>query len=691
VKGLLAESSSRYFLERRLRSADDVEVQDVTASELVGAWGFDLQGMDGRLTAGQDWYQYIAGTWLSTTEIPADRTKWTAFAQVAKLTQTQLKQLLEEGASAGTKTGDFYASYMDVDERELRGVTPILPTVELIRDISSGSQLAHFLGATQYEFGSSLFSLDIGADDRDPYMNVANLGLSGLGMPSRDYYLEDAYADKKQAYQKMVGDLLAVVGWPEPSTAAEKVIAFETELAKVTWDQARLRDPEKTYNKMQVRELSTEAPGFDWSAFMRGAGGITDDATLIVSAWDKSAEDGVIGAAKLLESADLSAVKAWAAAQVLKGCGSYLNKAAFDVKFAYSQALTGQEQPKERWELAVSATSSFMSDAVGQAYVERFFPASAKESAVELTLLLKEAFKRRIEKVAWMSETTKAAALRKLEAFTFDVGYPEKWIDYSSLKVDKKDLYGNLVRALALKWQFDLDQLGKPVDRAYWGMAPQTVNAYFDFTRNGCVFLAAILQPPFFSPNGDMAVNLGGIGGVIGHEMTHGFDDSGSRYDETGTLNDWWSTEDRAEFSQRAEAYGQQFATFTNDLPPGMHIRPELTMGENLADLGGVNIAYDALEMWLENHDYNPTPPMLRDDGDVAKEAKRRFFAGWGQVWRTKIRPGALQSQLLSDPHSPGVARATIPVQNVDGWYEAYDVEEGDHMYIAPEQRAVIW
>eukprot|EP00429_Kryptoperidinium_foliaceum_P009194 CAMPEP_0176026818 /NCGR_PEP_ID=MMETSP0120_2-20121206/13143_1 /TAXON_ID=160619 /ORGANISM="Kryptoperidinium foliaceum, Strain CCMP 1326" /LENGTH=726 /DNA_ID=CAMNT_0017360019 /DNA_START=89 /DNA_END=2269 /DNA_ORIENTATION=+ len=692
----LLQYQRRLMLEVSAKAQAEVRLNQFSGDALgefvLGDWGLNLSAMNTSVPPGDDFYDYVNGVWLKTTEIPSDETSWSSFALLGKQVETQVHGILKS-APLDTLPGLLYHSFMDESTVNALGAQPLKPDLDKIMDIRDAAGFAEYVGTTNFGLGSSPFSLYIDADPKRPDFNVAHLGQSGLGLPSRDYYLQTKFDDLKQAYGETIGKMLDLAGWPDASAAALAVLKLEERIANVSWPKSRLRDPNLSYNKMTPGDLPTKAPGFAWEAYMRSAGDIPSNTTLIVSAYSEGGEDGVVGIARVLNETALSDLRSWAAWHLVRGAAGYLSEPFADAKFDfYNKRLAGQVEQSARWKRAVSVANSFIGDAVGEEFVRLYFPDVAKRRMDELTELLRKAFAARIQKVSWMTDGTKSKALDKLHSFRFEVGRPKKFRSYDGLKFTEADLFGNLARAIEWDWRFDLQKLGQKVDDDYWGMPPQVVNAFFDPTKNKCVFLAAILQPPFFSADGDMSVNFGGIGAVIGHEMTHGFDDQGRQYDAEGKLNDWWTQRDAEEFNRRAKAYGEQFANFTRSLPPGAHIKPELTMGENIADLGGLTIAYDAYHLWLEKagSSYAPEAPLLMPNDD-GLEGDRRYFAGWGQVWRAKYTDGALQMRLLSDPHSPGPARGIVPVQNSDAWYAAYHVGEDQAMFLDASQRVQIW
>lgn len=455
-------------------------------------------------------------------------------------------------------------------------------------------------------------------------------------------------------------------------------MALEEKLANASWSDAARRDSIKNYNAMaDVADLQSRAPGFDWVAFLKEAGNLPGSSKIVVGALG-----GVVGIAKILGETDITLLRSHMAFHSISQVAPYLSERFVNASFRFSKAMSGQKTLSPRWKRGVSALNGHMGEAVGREFVHKYFPASAKKTVEGLTLELKKAFKVRLQNVAWMTNVTKQKALDKLASFSIQVGYPKKFRDYTNLTVDATDLYGNILRSKAFEWEWDLGKLGKPVDKDEWAMNPQTVNAYNMPIFNQVVFPAAILQPPFFDAAADMAINFGGIGGVIGHEMTHGFDDEGHLYDAKGQLADWWTPADSKEFKLRADAYGQQFAKFDLGIPNAT-INPNLTLGEDLADLGGLTLALDAYTASLTGKD--PLYPAAHEEGI------RRVFLGWAQVWREKKRTDALLQQLTSDPHPPAVARVNVPMSNIAAWYQVFDVQEGQKGFLPEAERAVIW
>ena len=483
------------------------------------------------------------------------------------------------------------------------------------------------------------------------------------------------FADKKAKYAGFVTRMLTLAGWPDPAGAAQKVIAFEQKIAEVSWARAQERDPDRMYHPETLAELEKSAPGFDWPTFFKAAD-LGSPATVVVGT-----DTAVTKIAALAGATPIDTLKDWAALHLAINAAPDLSKDFVTASFEFNNhELQGQPQERPRWKRAVAAVDSSLGEAVGQAYVAKFFPPDAQQKMVGLTHDLRDAFHERLEHNTWMSPQTKQKALEKLAAFDFQIGYPKKWRDYSALHVSTDDLFGNVERSTAFEWNFWVGHLGHPVDKDQWDMTPQTVNAYNNPVFNEVVFPAAILQPPFFNNAADPAINYGAIGGVIGHEMTHGFDDQGRKFDAHGRLHDWWTPEDAKRFAELGKRFGAEYAAM--DILPGAHINPELTMGENIADLGGLTLALQAYHTYLHG---KPAPVLNGTTGD------QRVFLGWAQVWRAKVRPDAARQRLVIDPHSPPMARVNGPTENIDAWYSAFDVKPGETHYLAPKDRVIIW
>jgi putative endopeptidase len=649
-----------------------------------GAWGFDVSGENRAIKPGDDFNAFANGTYIDHLTIPADQTRYGSFNMLRDLSEARVHSILQEAAAKETmvepsrssgKIGAAYKAFMDEARVEQLGIKPLEKALAEVRAVKTRSDLARLMGKSAGGVQFSLFDVGIGPDDKDPNRYVIQVAQGGLGLPDRDYYLLPRFAAKKAAYQAYVAQILGMAGWPNAAAEAQAIVDFETKVAEVSWAKDQMRDPDAVYNPMTVAELQQMAPGLDWSGLMQGAELGAESHVLI------DAKTAFPKIAALYASTPLETLKAWEAFHLANNSASYLNKAFTDAKFEfYGHTLTGQEAQKPRWKRAVSAVNSGLGEAVGEVYVARYFPPESKAKMEALIANLRTALGHRIERLEWMSPQTKAEALKKLANFDVQVGYPKKWRDYSALVIRSDDLYGNMQRSQAFEWAYQRERLHKPVDKDEWLMTPQTVNAYNNPDFNEVVFPAAILQPPFFNPNADPAVNYGAIGAVIGHEMTHGFDDQGRKYDANGRLADWWSAEDAKKFEARTDQLGASYEKI--DILPDAHINGKLTMGENIADLGGILTALDAYHESLHGQ---PAPVIDGLTGD------QRFFLGFAQIWRGKTRADALRQQMVTDPHSPEKARVDGVVPNVDAWYKAFDVKPGDKLYRSPEDRTRIW
>jgi putative endopeptidase len=531
------------------------------------------------------------------------------------------------------------------------------------------------MGRSPLGFQSAIFDLDIEADAKDPGRYAVYIDVGGLGLPDRDYYLKPEFAEEKKGYQAYAASLLKEIGWTDPDAAARSIVDFETKLAQASWTRAEERDPDKTYNPTSLAALATYAPGFDFKAFLASAElGSVDRIVL-------EANTAFPKVTAIYASTPVETLKAWQAFHLVDAAAPYLSDRFVQDRFAFrNHELVGQPEIQPRWKRGVGFINRTQGEAVGRLYVAQYFTADAKAKMDALVGHLKEALNARLERVDWMSPQTRAKAVEKLSKFTVKIGYPVKWRDYSALAVRPDDLYGDAERSEAFNWERQVKRMNGPVDKLEWDMTPQTVNAYYNSSNNEIVFPAAILQPPFFDASADPAINYGGIGALIGHEMTHGFDDEGRKYNGEGRLSDWWSADDAAKFQVRADRLGAQYSSF--EPLPGAHIKGELTMGENIADLGGVLLALDAYHASLHGQ---PAPVIDGLTGD------QRFFLGFAQIWREKIRDDAQREQLVSDPHSPSHFRVVGTLRNVDAWYQAFDVKPTDPMYVAPDQRVRIW
>jgi putative endopeptidase len=648
--------------------------------QAAAGFGFDVAGMDRSVQPGNNFYNYANGTYVAHLTIPPDQSAYGAFNKLRDLSEQRTHDILEKAASGGgtgqiAKAGLFYKAFMDEAAVETKGLTPLKADLDQARAIASAADFARVNGLATKSFLGSIVDTSIAPDSKDPTKYSITLSQSGLAMPDRDYYLSPEYADARGKYTAFIEHLLTLAGWPDAHAAATRIADFETAIAKASWDRAARRDDDKTYNPTTLADLQKAAPDFDWAAYFNAAGLGSPDRVVL------SENTAIVQIAELAAKTPVQTLRDWEAFHVIVDASGVLPKAFVDARFDfYGKTLQGQPQDKPRWKRAVAATEGALGEAIGQEYVAQFYPPVARQQMDILTAALRQAFHERLEHNTWMTPETKQKALDKLATFDFQIGNPKKWRDYSALDVQPDDAYGNAERAVAFEWNFWLGHLGKPVDRDLWEMFPQTVNAYNEPLLNEVVFPAAILQPPFFDPNADPAINYGAIGGVIGHEMTHSFDDQGRKHDAMGRLHNWWTAEDAKRFEAKAKQYGAEFARM--NILPGAHINPALTMGENIADLGGLTLALQAYHDSLHGQ---PAPVVDGFSGD------QRVFLGWAQVWRAKVRDAAARQRLTIDPHSPPMARVNGPIQNIDAWYDAFGVKEGQTMYLAPDQRVVIW
>ena len=650
----------------------------------MGPWGFDTAGMDRSVRPGQDFSGFASGAWLRGNEIPADRASWGSFHALGELSETRTRRLVE-GYSLGNpdrdgdraKVAALYRSFLDEAAVEAAGARPLQPLVARIRAVDSKDALAETMAQALGGFGNSFFTAQVFDDMRAPETNALYLFQGGLGLSDRDFYLDQRFAAQKTRYQQYVEQMLGLIGWERPAEAAAAIVAMETTIAQSHWNRADSRDRSKTYNAVTLADLESQAPGFPWRRFFAAAG--MDQAERAV-AWQNTAFPGI---ARVFAETDLDVLKAWQAFHVADNAAPYLSRQFVDARFEFrNRFLNGQPQNRDRWKRALTFAETGMGDAIGQDYVRLYFPPESRAQMSALVDNLKTAMRHRLENLTWMSAETKAQALAKLATFEVRIGMPEVWQDYSQLRVANDDLFGNASRVAAFNWDDQRRRIGQRVDRREWGMTPQTVNASYSPPRNAITFPAAILQPPFFDPQADPAVNYGAIGGVIGHEIIHGFDDQGRKSDGAGILRDWWQPQDAAAFEAQAARLGAQYEAVTFPNLPDMRLNGRVTMGENIGDLGGLTIAYEAYRASLNG---NEAPVIDGFTGD------QRFFLGWAQVWRTLWRDDSLRQQIVNGPHSPGHVRAFGPIRNMDAWYAAFDIQPGDPLYIPPEQRVRIW
>jgi len=664
-----------------LYGAAIAQSDDLTKTRRMGAWGFDLAGRDPNAAPGDDFFRSASGAWLDKLTIPADRTRWGSFDELRELSDARSRAVIEKaaadrrGAGDAGRIGAFYRSFMDEAAIERLDARPLQKDLGDIRAANSHQKIGALMGKVPSTFHTAFFSPAIYDDQKVMGRYAVYLGQGGLSLPDRDYYLEARFAPQRDAYRAYIAKQLTAIGWPEPDRRAGEILAMETEIAKVSWALAERRDDTRMYNAMSVAELERAAPGFPWRTWLNNAGLAKVDRVVVgeVTAFPKIAD--------IFAKAPVPTLQAWMAFTLTDNASPYLSKRFVDANFDFrSKTLSGQPEQRARWKRGVTTVSNALGEAIGKLYVDAYFPAKSKAEMETLVGNLKVAMKGRIERADWMSAQTKAEAQKKLAKLSVKVGYPVKWRDYSRLTVREGDLYGNVERGVAFEWDYQVGRLFGPTDKDEWGMTPQTVNAYYSPVKNEIVFPAAILQPPFFDPDADPAVNYGGIGAVIGHEITHGFDDQGRASDADGQLRDWWTAEDAAKFKAQADRLGAQYSAF--EPLPGAKVNGALTMGENIADLGGLLMAYDAYKASLGGR---PAPVIDGLTGD------QRFFLGFAQIWRGKQRDDDLRRLLVSDPHSPAYYRANGTVRNVDPWYGAFSVSSGAKLFVAPNERVRIW
>ena len=641
----------------------------------IGDFGFDTTGMDKSVLPGNDFYAYANGTWAKNTAIPADKSNYGMFTALADLSQKRTQEILEAAkGDPNSMIGRAYASYLDSASVEAKGLAPIQPWLAKIRTVDKPG-LAALLAEADRNGVSHFFGGYVGQDDKNPDVYIYTMFQGGLGMPDRDFYLKDNERNAKlqAAYLKHLENVLTLAGEQDAAARAQAIYAFEKRIAMVHWDKNDSSDATKVYNKMTLAELEKAAPGFDWTTFVRGIG-VKEGALLV------SQPSAFTGEAKLIADAPIGVLRDALLVRSLDGFSDVLPDAVAQEAFSfYGTALSGTPQMQERWKRAVDFTTGNLGEAVGKDYVAKYFPPETKAEMDKLVKNVIAALGHRIDNLAWMQPETKVKAKKKLANFTTKIGYPDRWKDYGSLEIRADDLFGNALRAN--QWQHDdnISRLGGPIRRWEWGMTPMTVNAYANFGMNEIVFPAAILQPPFFDPKADPAINYGGIGAVIGHEISHHFDDQGSKYDETGKLADWWTPEDVKAFEAASKALVAQYDAY--EVLPGEHLDGTFTLGENIGDLAGLNIAYDAYKASLGGKE----APVI--DGLTGDQ---RFFLGWAQVWRRNYREQNLSQRISTDPHSPSIQRTWVS-RNLDPWYKAYQVKPGQKLYLDPKDRVRIW
>ncbi len=649
--------------------------------------GLDLSLMDKSVRPQDDFYNYVSGTWMKTAKIPSDKPTWGSFNKLAedtdnnsmKILNSLLKDKFPEG-SEGKKIQDLYASYMNLQKRNADGIKPIQGNLNRIDAIKNLKDLQNYLTSVTKEGENNFYGWGVYADLKDSKMNAVYLGDASLGL-GRDYYQKENEKNTEAIaeYQKYVASMLTELGYKNADAAAKGIVDYEKSIAKTYLTNEQSRDNTLQYNPQTMAELTALVKNVNLPEYLKKVGVNTEKVIIGELGYYKNFD-------KLVSAQNLPVIKDYLKFHMINGSASYLSEKLGDMRFAfYGKYLRGQQEQRALNKRGFELINSTLGEAFGKLYVEKYFPAEAKAQMVELIDYLKKSFAVHINDLSWMSSATKGKALEKLNKFTVKVAYPDKWKDYSKLNILSENkggnLYANLQNITTWRYEKDLAKIGKAVDKSEWGMTPQTVNAYYNPVNNEIVFPAAILQPPFFNPQADAAVNFGGIGAVIGHEMSHGFDDSGAQFDADGNLVDWWTPEDKANFEKATKTLAAQYDKY--EPVKGTFVNGTFTNGENIADLGGVNIAYDALQLYLKDKG-NP--------GEISGYTQdQRFFLSWATVWRTLSSEKYMVNQVKTDPHSPGYFRSFGPLINVDAFYKAFDVKQGDKLYKSPEERIKIW
>jgi putative endopeptidase len=655
-------------------AAEDTAAAATDGVAHFGTWGVDLSTRDLSVRPGDDFQRYAAGKWLDANPIPADKPSNSIGSEVNDRNQERLRSIITS-APKDSQLGSLYASYLDEARLEQLDAAPLKADLARVDAIKSKAEFTQYMAGTLSDYGSTLFAVGTLPDPNNPAMNTLYVGTSGMGLPDRDYYLLDKYNPQRDAYRAYIERTLALVDTPNAAATADGILAFETEIAKLSWDKTDLRDIDKLNNMMTEAELAAYAPGFDWAPYLKAArvSGVVPKAMV--------ADNTAIKAlAALYAQTPLDTLKSWQRFKVASQASPYLSKRFVDSNFEYAKVLSGTKQLRPRWRRGIDQVDGRLGELLGETYVQRYFAPSSKAMMEELVGNLKKAAAVRIKGNSWMSDATKQAALTKLDKMQVMVGYPEKFRDYSRLVMKGDDLYGNVKRSNAFEWDYQLSELGKPVDKKKWGMSPATVDAYNAFFENKIVFPAGILQAPFFDPQADAAVNYGSIGAVIGHEIMHGFDDQGRKFNENGAAKDWWTKEDAERFKALTAELGKQYSSY--EAAPGVFINGEFTMGENIGDMSGLEVAYEAYKMSLGG---KAAPVVDGLTGD------QRFFLAFAQAWRGNQRDDAIKTQVASDPHSPRRFRIIGPLRNLDAWYTAFNIAPDSKFYIPPEKRVRIW
>lgn len=650
-------------------------------SPTIGPWGFDLAGIDPTVSPGDDFFGYANGNWLRNTVIPPGRSKSQTFDVVRDIARERVQQIIDEALAGGfqadpdaQKVANLYRSFMDEARVDALDVKPLTPILSAVRAADSKLEVVRLMAAAPRGVGRPLFNISISDDAKRPGKYAVHLSQTPLGMGDRSYYLEASHAEKKEAYRRYAREVLGYAGWPNPSDAADRLVQLETDIAEASWGRVEQRDREKMYNPVSVAELSTFAPGFPWRALLDATGPQQVDRVVVRQ---KSAFPKI---AQLYSEAAPETLKAWMAFQVLDRAAPSLSKRFVDAHFRFHRGvMRGQQANSRRRERAMDVID-LMDEAVGRLYVARHFTPETRAKIQDLVKEIQSATLTRIRNLDWMSPRSKAISLEKVAKLNVIIGYPDKWRDYSGLHISPDDLVGNVQRSVAFEWDDKVARLNEPVDQTRLYVPPHSSRAYFTPSRNQIGFAAGLLQAPFFDPNADPAVNYGAIGAIIGHEIIHGFDDQGRLVDAQGELRDWWTPEEAKQFKIRASSLREQYDA--QEPLPGAKLNGAFSMGENIADLGGLTVGYDAYRASLKGR----SAPVLNGfTGD------QRFFLGWAQAFRQKYREAQLRRMLVSDPHAPAQYRVNIPMRNLDTWYRAFDVRPEQDLYIEPEKRVRIW
>jgi putative endopeptidase len=654
--------------------------------------GINVSYMDKNTKPNQNFFRFVNGAWLDKTEIPSDKTSWGSFNALRDKTDKDALVILKEASNnpslkSNTNEGkavNLFKTIMDTVARDKAGAAPLKPYLDKIDKVKNIQDLQNLLVETEPIINVGFFGLRISPDRKDSNKNIVNIGAGSLGLPDKDYYSSDDKdsKEKREKYQLHIAKMLQFIGESpeEAKTSAAKIVALETILSNPRLDRVERRDSRLQNNPMTIADLQKMTPAIQWNSYFSGLGFKKLDTINVLQPRYMKALQTVFTENKV---SDWKEYMKWTLLNATaKELSNTIESTNFDF---YGKTLTGAIKQRPKDDRALQILNTTIGETLGKLYVEKMFPAEAKEKAEKMIKNIVLAYQYRIENLTWMSPETKVKAIEKLKKINPKIGYPDKWKDYSALVIKSPEENGsyfeNMRNYSYWKFQKDLDKLSKPVDKTEWGMSPQTVNAYYNPSYNEIVFPAAILQPPFYNYQADAAVNYGGIGAVIGHEISHGFDDSGARYNAEGNLVNWWTDEDLKQFTTLGNALADQYSAL--EPLPGIHVDGKFTLGENIGDLGGVNAAYDGLQLFLKS---SSNPGLI--DGYTPEQ---RFFISWATVWRTKMRDEAIKSQVKTDPHTPGMYRAYVPIQNVDAFYKAFEIKAGDEMYIIPEKRVKIW